>query len=174
MPTPEWVQAWFRRLIEASGAEGRGVPWRLLTFKESSLEAYSALDGGLAFSRGTWQKFQETPEQAAAVIAHEMTHVIRQHAWTLSCRVQPLLASLRAKGVDERALRHAEHVFRTTAHAHELEADRGAAVLLARTGAPADAVPRMLRSLGELPESSTHPSTRRRQAAFVLQGKSTH
>jgi hypothetical protein len=149
-------------LAEASGAYERS--FRVSVMKGEEVNALSA-PGGWIFVTRPLLKACRSEAELAAVLAHEMTHIIRRHGLKeLKARdtlvkadaAQAELDAMAGPGpddteeadLDDIAAEAYDGIHKPRLQSYEEEADRGAAVLLARAGYDPAAVPRMIERVG--------------------------
>lgn len=143
--------------------------------------AFAAPGGYIVVHRGLLEQMQ-TPEELAAVLAHEMQHVIRKHSVRLMARELSGQALLSMVLTDPSGTPAA---FGTMAHlvnlkhqrSDEEQADTESIALLAKSHIRTNGLPDLLRRLGSLPLDvapaylSTHPATADRIQRLTLLGK---
>lgn len=161
-PTPAWAHALFVQLTLSSTAEGPPFSWSLRTYQDSRLAAQAGLEGQILVSSGTWNKLQERPGLAAAVLAHEMAHVLKRHALMLNCRAKPLIQGLQS-GVSRQSFEAVNAELSQLAHSHEFEADEVGQRLLARAGQDPNDLLRVLDALEAPGQDWAHPSAQARR-----------
>lgn len=160
----------------ARNSERKDVPWRFAVIDTPSINAF-AFPGGVIFvTRGLYD-ILETEDELAGVLAHEVSHVTRQHQWEV-IKQQKLVAmgaSAAMQGKND-IIQQKMVEFGTTLISRgldkgaEYEADRDAMVIAARSGYdPAGLVGVMARlaslkgedkNLGLLFKSHPSPSAR--------------
>jgi len=149
-------------LAEASGAYD--YPFKFYVMKAKEVNAV-AVPGGYIFLSAPLVSACTDEAELAAVVAHEMTHVILRHglkelkARDLELRADEADSELDAmagrtageeeEGLEEWASSAYEAVHKPRLESYEEEADRGAAIILARAGYDAAALPRMIRRVGD-------------------------
>ena len=149
-------------LAEASGAYDRA--FRVSVMKGEEVTAVSA-PGGWIFVTRPLLKACRSEAELAAVLAHEMTHIIRRHglkelkARDTLIKADAAMAELDEEAgpgpddaevadLDDIAAEAYDGIHKPRLQRYEEEADRGAAVLLARAGYDPAAVPRMIERVG--------------------------
>jgi Zn-dependent protease with chaperone function len=149
-------------LAESSGAYD--YPFKVYLTRSTRVNALAVPGGTILVSGGLLAACADEAELAAA-IGHEMTHVLARHGLKeiahrdVKLRAEDAMGELdaaagRAPGADEEGLQDFADAAYDAANkprlaAYEEEADRGAAVLLARAGYDPRALPRMIRKAGE-------------------------
>ncbi len=160
-----------RRLYErllAAGAAG-GEPTHLVVARHEMVNAFAAPGGGVVVTTGLLRAVR-SPDELAAVLAHEAGHVRRRHALRGMLRQASLQVLLGLVAGDASVLStglHAAGQLGSLSHSrdHEREADRDALESLARAALPPGALAGALESIRgsssgpELGFLSTHPST---------------
>lgn len=155
----------YLNMLAAQLAEGSGAyatPFRVLISSGAETNAVSIPGGWIFVTRPLLRACQNEAE-LAAVLAHEMTHIIARHglkeikARAVSTKAEEAEAELdamggpqdkAADGLDDLADSAYEAVHKPRLEAYEEEADRGAMLLLARAGYDPASVPRMIDRLG--------------------------
>ena len=162
------VRTLFERL-RASGATG-GEPTKLVVVRDNMVNAFAAPGGGVVVTTGLLRAVR-SPEELAAVLAHEAGHVRRRHALRGILREASLQLLLAIVAGDQGALStglRAAGQLNALSHSreHEREADADALASLARAELPPEAMIGALESIRsatpagpELGFLSTHPST---------------
>jgi predicted Zn-dependent protease len=172
-----------RRIVDASGLTG--TSWEFVVFDNPAVNAFVLPGGKVGFFRGIFDLF-ENDDQLAAVMGHEVGHVIARHA--AERMSQAMLAEL-AVMLGQMAIGESEIPFQEEAAAalgagvtfgvllpysrkHEYEADRLGVDLMGGAGYDPSAAltfwRRMTEQPGEKPLEwlSTHPSDANRIAAL--------
>jgi predicted Zn-dependent protease len=172
-----------RRIVDASGLTG--TSWEFVVFDNPAVNAFVLPGGKVGFFRGIFDLF-ENDDQLAAVMGHEVGHVIARHA--AERMSQAMLAEL-AVMLGQMAIGESEIPFQEEAAAalgagvtfgvllpysrkHEYEADRLGVDLMGAAGYDPSAAltfwRRMTEQPGEKPLEwlSTHPSDANRIAAL--------
>lgn len=183
-PEAEMVQAIGER-IAAVAPEAEGQQWRFALIRGEQANAFALPGGGVAVYTGLL-RYAETPDQLAAVMAHEVAHNIARHgAERMS---QQLLAQLGAQGLQiavgaqspaaQQAMMAAYGAGAQVgfllpySRVQESEADRIGLILMAQAGYDPRAAVQFWRNMaaagGEAPQPpeflSTHPADERRIA----------
>lgn len=155
--------------LRAAGATG-GEPTQLLVVRDDMVNAFAAPGGGVVVTTGLLRAVR-SPEELAAVLAHEAGHVRHRHALRGVLRQASLQLLLAIVAGDQGALStglRAAGQLSGLSHSreHEREADREALTSLARSALPPEAMVGALESIRasapdgpELGFLSTHPST---------------
>lgn len=126
----------------AQNSERKELPWVFAIIDTLSVNAFATPGGMVLVTRGLYQ-MMETEDELAAVLAHEIAHVNRQHYYTVIKRQKAaLFASNTTQKEAERDSAIAKKLIGVGAEllAHgldkdaEFEADRDAMVLAARAG----------------------------------------
>lgn len=161
-----------RRLYErlrAAGATG-GEPTHLVVARDDMVNAFAAPGGGVVVTTGLLRALR-SPDELAAVLAHEAGHVRRRHALRGLLRMASLQLLLAIVAGDQSALStglRAAGQLSGLSHSrsHEREADLDALSSLVRAELPPGALAGALESIrGASPDGpelgflSTHPST---------------
>lgn len=149
-------------LAEASGSYQH--PFRVSVMKGAEVNAVSAPGGWIFVTRPLLAACRNEGE-LAAVLAHEMTHVMRRHglkelkARETNVKADEAMSELEDEegaspdqaeqaDLDDIASAAFDAIHKPRLLEYELDADRGAAVLLARAGYDPAAVPRMIERVG--------------------------
>jgi hypothetical protein len=179
-------------LAESSGAYG--YPFKIYVTNSKQVNALS-VPGGYVFLSKPLIAACDSEAELAAVIAHEMTHITRRHglkeikAREVNLRADAAMEELDAmsgEGPDPKAEAELtdfadtayDSVHKPRLQSYEEEADRGAALILARAGYDAAAVPRMIERVGaavskdaENPFGKSDYARRRDAAAAVVKNE---
>lgn len=166
----------------AQQSEKPNLPWRFGVTDDLHVNSYAAPGGYILITKGLFDRLQ-TEAELAAVLAHEITHVVRGHhirAMKASARGDFLanVAQIAAEKKGREDVRHAANAFsggteifvRGLDKNDEYEADIHGMVLAARAGYNPFALPGVLTTIGNINPSdgvvsllfSTHPSPRDR------------
>lgn len=143
-------------LVEATPAYD--VPFRVLVLQDAGLNAYS-VPGGYVFISEDILRLCQDEAELAAIIAHEMMHVLLRHGVEemeerkLAIKMDAAMHELQQElgeeyseldaELEDFAISAYETVVKPRLQSYEFEADEGAAVLLARVGYDPTAVARM-------------------------------
>ena len=157
-------------LAEASGAYD--YPFIIYALKAKEVNAVAVPGGSIFLSEPLISACRDEAE-LSAVIAHEMTHVILRHGLKeLGSRSVALRADAAQEELDREAggepdpdqedlENWAEEAYNVVhkprLQAYEEEADRGAALILARAGYDVSALPRMIARVGEAAAGTGSP-----------------
>ena len=158
----------------ARGSERPDLPWTFAVVDTSAINAFAAPGGIVLVTRGLYEML-DTEDELAAVLAHEIAHVNRQHHYKViqKQKVAQFGASVAAsrtrrdKAVTDKLIGLGAEIFaRGLDKDAEFEADRDAAVLAARAGYDASSILATLAKLnGKLTGDAsvqllfaTHPS----------------
>lgn len=159
------------------------LPWAFGVVDSSAVNAFAGPGGYILVTSAALQML-ETEDELAAVLAHEVAHVIRKHHYRvvrkqkmlefgaaavkiedgsgMAEKMSQMVAQILARGLDQKS---------------EFEADRDGMVYAARAGYDASALIRVLEKLSALSKNdkaaelllSTHPSTDARRIALARQ-----
>ena len=77
--TLNYVQCVANELVAALPAEDRGQQWQVRVFEDDSANAFALPGGYIGVNTGLLE-IANTQDELAAVIGHEITHVLAQHA----------------------------------------------------------------------------------------------
>jgi Zn-dependent protease with chaperone function len=179
-------------LAESSGAYG--YPFKVYVTTSKQVNALSVPGGYIFLSRPLIAACQNEAE-LAAVLAHEMTHITRRHglkelkARETNIRADAAMAELdeaAGEGPDPEAEADLtdfadtayDTVHKPRLQSYEEEADRGAALILARAGYDPASVPRMIERVGaavskdaQNPFAKNDYAKRREAAAAVVKSE---
>jgi predicted Zn-dependent protease len=134
----------------AQQGERKDLPWAFAIVETSSINAFAAPGGIILITSGLYSLL-ETEDELAAVLAHEISHVNRQHHYNVikqqkmvefgSNLVQKELAQDKSNAMAQRLVgMGAELIARGLDKEAEFEADRDGMVLAARSGYDASAI----------------------------------
>lgn len=154
------------------------LPWRFGVVDTEDINAFAAPGGYIFITKGLYRRLASEAE-LAAVLGHEIGHVMRQHhikVMRQSQLIALLAARLGKQMKDENQLiqnlvgNGAEIMSRSLDKESEFEADRIGMVLAARAGYDAYALPQVLEELGHVSDKDsrvsllykTHPHPRDR------------
>jgi predicted Zn-dependent protease len=157
--------------------------------KADEVEAFSGPDGYIFITSGALNKAQDEAE-VAGILAHEMTHVQKQHGIQAVQRgkvqqglMQGASHFANASAGIQQALPWADDLVTNQLHGHydqpsELEADKGAVDLLIAAGYDPNSLLNFMNRIGQEQQSnpssnvmSTHPDMKSRAAAVESQIK---
>ena len=176
---PLWGRADVQRYVNlvgrtvASQSERKDLPWAFGVIDTSAVNAFAAPGGLILVTRGLFEML-DSEDELAAILAHEIAHVNRQHHYNV-IKQQKVVevgadAATRGRGseqvVSKLANAGAEILARGLDKSAEFEADRDAMILAARAGYDSSA---LVGVLGKMSERSgaepafqllfkTHPS----------------
>lgn len=162
----------------ASKSERSALTWTFGVLASDSVNAFSAPGGYILVTEGLLGML-DTEDELAAVLAHEVAHVVRQHHWKIIQKQQQasaLVAKMQGNMKNSNALfsdmnsLFADMMTRGLDKSAEFEADRDAMILAANAGYDCTAIFSLLAKLEDLKgskESSslifqTHPSPAQR------------
>ena len=176
---PLWGRADVQRYVNlvgrtvASQSERKDLPWAFGVIDTSAVNAFAAPGGLILVTRGLYEML-ESEDELAAILAHEIAHVNRQHHYNVikQQKVVEVGADVATRGrgseqvVSKLANAGAEILARGLDKSAEFEADRDAMILAARAGYDSSA---LVGVLGKMSERSgaepafqllfkTHPS----------------
>lgn len=143
----------------ASSSERPDLAWHFGVIDSEDINAFAAPGGYVFVTKGLYKKLQNEAE-LAAVLGHEIGHVVRQHHLKLLQQSQMISAvsgllgpQLRDKNqlVQNLIGNGAEVVARSLDKDAEYEADRMGVVLAARAGYDGYALPAVLQEIGHVP-----------------------
>jgi len=177
---PPWNSAKAQRYVNLVGrhiarrSERPELPWTFAIIDAAAINAFAAPGGIVLVTRGLYAML-ETEDELAAVLAHEIAHVNRQHHYKLiqqqaMVQLGADLAQMRtgrSKALTDRVVGLGAELFaRGLDKDAEFEADRDAAVLAARAGYDSSAILATLEKLAAKLASdasvqllfATHPS----------------
>lgn len=167
----------------AGGSERPDLPWRFGVVDSEDINAFAAPGGYVFVTKGLYKKLGNEAE-LAAVLGHEIGHVVRQHHLKLLQQSQMVsaLGGLlgQAAGSKSQLVQNligngAEIVARSLDKGAEYEADRIGMVLAARAGYDPYALPAVLQEIGHVPAQDsrmallykTHPHPEDRLAMLA-------
>lgn len=139
-------------------SERPGLAWRFGVIDSEDINAFAAPGGYIFLSKGLYRKLRSEAE-LAAVLGHEISHVVRKHHLKLMRQSQVVAAmgaylggKLKQEGSTVQNLigNGAEIVARGLDKDAEYEADRMGLVLSARAGYDAYALPAVLAEIGHV------------------------
>jgi len=143
----------------ADGSERPDLPWRFGVIDSEDINAFAAPGGYVFVTKGLYKKLQNEAE-LAAVLGHEIGHVVRQHHLKLLQQSQIVSAvggllgqKLQNKNqiVQNLIGNGAEIVARSLDKDAEYEADRMGMILAVRAGYDGYALPAVLQEIGHVP-----------------------
>jgi predicted Zn-dependent protease len=170
-----------RRVADVSGLTG--VEWEFVVFDTPQVNAFVLPGGKVAVHRGLMRLLGGNPDELAAVIGHEASHVLARHAAERVSQQAAVEAgaALAGAAIGEDNAREVSAalgagllygVVLPYSRRHELEADRLGVGLAARAGFDPSAALGVMRKLIEaggdapIPFLSTHPAGQDRIAAL--------
>ena len=162
----------------ASKSERSALTWTFGVLASDSVNAFSAPGGYILVTEGLLGML-DTEDELAAVLAHEVANVVRQHHWKIIQKQQQasaLVAKMQGNMKNSNALfsdmnsLFADMMTRGLDKSAEFEADRDAMILAANAGYDCTAIFSLLSKLEDLKGSSessslifqTHPSPAQR------------
>lgn len=147
--TKQYVECVSFAIINALPEQNKQMPWEVVVFEDDSANAF-ALPGGKIGVHTGLLKVAETPSQLAAVLGHEVAHVLSRHgaervsiqlAAQTGLQVADVMSKQRVEGSTERQLLMAGlglgaqvGVLLPFSREHEKEADRYGLYLMASAG----------------------------------------
>ncbi|MEW5894004.1 MAG: M48 family metalloprotease [Pseudomonadota bacterium] len=143
----------------ASTSERPDLAWRFGVIESEDINAFAAPGGYVFVTKGLYRRLQNEAE-LAAVLGHEIGHVIRQHHLKLLQQSQMIAAvgglfgqrlGNRSQVIQNLIGNGAEIVARSLDKDAEYEADRIGMVLTARAGYDPYALPAVLQEIGHVP-----------------------
>jgi len=160
------------------------LPWTFGILATESVNAFSAPGGFVLLTNGLMDLL-ETEDELAAILAHEIAHVVREHHWAIIKKQQEaaaLIARMQGNMNSQNALfsemnsLFSDMMTRGLDKEAEFEADRDAVVIAANGGYDSSAMLSILEKLDELKAGSaeaellfqTHPSPMQRMDRLTL------
>lgn len=160
------------------------LPWTFGILSTESVNAFSAPGGFVLLTQGLMDLL-ETEDELAAILAHEIAHVVREHHWAIIQKQQQasaLIARMQGNMKSQNALfsemnsLFSDMMTRGLDKEAEFEADRDAVVLAANAGYDSTAMLSVLEKLDSLKADSaetqllfqTHPSPLQRMDQLTL------
>jgi len=160
------------------------LPWTFGILATESVNAFSAPGGFVLLTQGLMDLL-ETEDELAAILAHEIAHVVREHHWAIIQKQQQasaLIARMQGNMKSQNALfsemnsLFSDMMTRGLDKEAEFEADRDAVVLPANAGYDSSAMLSVLEKLDSLKADSaetqllfqTHPSPMQRMDQLTL------
>ena len=160
------------------------LPWTFGILATESVNAFSAPGGFVLLTQGLMDLL-ETEDELAAILAHEIAHVVREHHWAIIQKQQQaaaLIARMQGNMKSQNALfsemnsLFSDMMTRGLDKEAEFEADRDAVVLAANAGYDSSAMLSVLEKLDSLKADSaetqllfqTHPSPLQRLDQLTL------
>ena len=160
------------------------LPWTFGILATESVNAFSAPGGFVLLTQGLMDLL-ETEDELAAILAHEIAHVVREHHWAIIQKQQQasaLIARMQGNMKSQNALfsemnsLFSDMMTRGLDKEAEFEADRDAVVLAANAGYDSSAMLSVLEKLDSLKADSaetqllfqTHPSPMQRMDQLTL------
>lgn len=141
----------------ANQSERADLPWHFGVIESEDINAFAAPGGYVVITKGLYRKL-ENEAQLAAVLSHEIAHVVRSHHLKILQKSQLLDmgAGLLGKqvGKDNQVIRKvigsgAEICARSLDKSAEFEADRMGVVLTTRAGYEPYGLPEVLQTIGQ-------------------------
>ncbi len=172
----EYVNLLGRHLADQT--ERADLPWVFGVLDTDSVNAFCAPGGKVFVTRGLYELL-ETEDELAAVLAHELAHVVRQHHWKIIKKQQAAAQMIRRM---QSNMNNANDLFnqmngvftdlmtKGLDKGAEFEADRDGAVIAARAGYDSSALFNVLTKLEGLKSDAkstellfqTHPTPSQR------------
>jgi len=163
----------------ANQTERKDLPWSFGVIDSTAINAFAA-PGGYILLTSALIQILETEDELAAVLAHEIAHVIRKHHYRVIRKQQMLEFGMNAVEIEgaENANKLSAMVAQILARgldkSAEYEADRDGMVYAARAGYDSSAMLRIMEKLSTAAPKddatqlllSTHPSPLSRQSAL--------
>ena len=160
------------------------LPWTFGILATESVNAFAAPGGFVLLTQGLMDLL-ETEDELAAILAHEIAHVVREHHWAIIQKQQQasaLVARMQGNMKSQNALfsemnsLFSDMMTRGLDKEAEFEADRDAMVLAANAGYDSSAMLSVLEKLDSLKADSaetqllfqTHPSPLQRIDQLTL------
>jgi predicted Zn-dependent protease len=164
----------------ANQTERKDLPWTFGVIDSSAINAFAA-PGGYILITSALVQLLETEDELAAVLAHEIAHVIRKHHYKIIRKQQMLEFGMNAveiEGADNAKKLSgmvAQILARGLDKSAEFEADRDGMVYSARAGYDSSSMLRIMEKLAASSAKdeatqlllSTHPSSSARQSAIT-------
>ena len=165
----------------ANQTERKDLPWSFGVIDSTAINAFAA-PGGYILLTSALMQLLETEDELAAVLAHEIGHVIRKHHYKVIRKQQMLEFGMNAveiEGADNAnklSAMVAQILARGLDKSAEYEADRDGMVYAARAGYDSSAMLRIMEKLSTATSKddatqlllSTHPSPLSRQSALSM------
>jgi predicted Zn-dependent protease len=160
------------------------LPWTFGILATESVNAFSAPGGFVLLTQGLMDLL-ETEDELAAILAHEIAHVVREHHWAIIQKQQQaaeLIARMQGNMKSQNALfsemnaLFSDMMTRGLDKEAEFEADRDAVIISANGGYDSSAMLSVLEKLDALKADSaetqllfqTHPSPMQRLDRLTL------
>ena len=162
----------------ASVSSRADITWTFGVLDTQSVNAFAAPAGYILLTRGLLDLL-ETEDELSAVLAHEISHVVRQHHWKIIKKQQATAAVIQRMQGNMRSSNElfsdinglfSDMMTRGLDKSAEFEADRDAAILAANAGYDCTAILSLLEKMGGLNADSdevsllfqTHPDPEER------------
>lgn len=170
-----------RRVADQS--ERKDLQWSFGVIDSTAVNAFAAPGGRVLVTTALLGRL-ETEDELAAVLAHEVAHVVRKHHYRVIRKQKMLEFGSQAVAINDDAGMAAklsgmvaQILARGLDQASEFEADRDGMVYAARAGYDASALIRVMEKLASLSKKdesadlllSTHPSPESRRIAMARQ-----
>jgi predicted Zn-dependent protease len=174
------VRAIAKRIVPATAAFRPDAPkwnWEVNVARSDQINAWVMPGGKIMFYSGLIEKLKLNDDEIAAVMGHEISHALREHAReraseqqvaSLGIAVGAAVLGLGKAGADMAGLAYQLSVGMPNSRAHETEADRIGVELAARAGYDPRAAVTLWQKMQQLGSNgtpqflSTHPSTANR------------
>lgn len=162
----------------ASVSARADILWTFGVLDTESVNAFAAPGGFILVTRGLLNLL-ESEDELAAVLAHEVSHIVRQHHWQIIKKQQATAAVIKKMQGNIKASNElfsdinglfSDMMTRGLDKSAEFEADRDAAILAANAGYDCTAILSLLEKMGGLKADSdevsllfqTHPAPEER------------
>jgi predicted Zn-dependent protease len=158
------------------------LPWAFGVVDSTAVNAFAGPGGKILITTSLLQ-IMETEDELAAVLAHEVAHVVRKHHYRVIRKQRMLEFGAQAVAIKEDASGMSEKLTGMVAQilargldqSAEYEADRDGMIYAARAGYDASALIRVMEKLSALSQKepagalllSTHPSADARRIAMA-------
>jgi len=168
-----------RRVADQAGR--KDVPWTFGVIDSTSVNAF-ATPGGYILVTSALMQVLDTEDELAAVLGHEVAHVVQKHHYRVMRKQQMLEFGANAVAIggeagamaDKLSAMAANVLARGLDRAAEHEADRDGMVYAARAGYDASALIRVMEKLAAVSKdetgkllTATHPSANDRSASLA-------
>jgi predicted Zn-dependent protease len=164
----------------ASQTERKAIQWRFGVIDSTAVNAFAAPGGYILVTSGLLELL-ETEDELAAVLAHEISHVVRKHHFRVIRKQQMLEFGMNAVKIQDSDTSNkmsslvAQVLARGLDKSAEFEADKDGMVYLARAGYDSSALLKVLEKLSKIKEKdetielmfSTHPLNSDRAEALA-------
>lgn len=177
--TAKRVKTVFNRLVPQTNvfrADGQQFNWQIEVIKSNEVNAFAMPGGKMVVYTGIVNQLKLSDDELAAIVGHEMAHVLREHsreqvsqdlAKTQGLRLVGQLAGLSSSQTDLAAQVGNLAITLPFSRTMETEADRIGLEMMARAGYNPEAAVSLWQKMAALGASggmfSTHPSSEARQ-----------